>query len=128
MAEQNPQMRPSSPAQAPDPATSYERAKPEKEAGMGRLDNNKFAPEDSKDKMEQAVKHKQDLRQINAEDVVNGRHGQPADGAAIRQDQPQQPDHSMQQEEPLGWDQAPTDIHNRQNQRQPKTDGKGGTP
>ena len=35
MAEQHPQMRPASKELAPDTATSYERAKPEKEAGMG---------------------------------------------------------------------------------------------
>lgn len=70
----------------PDTASVYERAKPEKESGMGRLDNNKFAPEPSKDKMEEAVKNKQNLRQINAEDVVNGRHGRPADGASIHSD------------------------------------------
>jgi hypothetical protein len=29
----------------PDTARSYERAKPEKEAGMGRLDNNPATPE-----------------------------------------------------------------------------------
>lgn len=85
MAEQNPQMRPASPAQAPDTARVYERAKPEKEAGMGRLDNNKFVPEKSDDKMEHAVTNKQPNRQINAEDVINQRCGNPGDGAAINQ-------------------------------------------
>jgi len=83
MAEKHPQMRPASPAQAPDTARIYERAKPEKEAGMGRLDNNKFAPASSEDKMEHAVTNKQPNRQINAEDVVNGRAGNPAQGAAL---------------------------------------------
>src|SRR3954469_9623751 len=117
MAEQ---MRPASPNQAPDPASSYGREKPEKESGMGRLDNNMNAtPTKEPDKMKQAVKNRQDgTRQINAHDPINQRGG-PA---------PEQPDHSMKDEEPLGWDQAPTDIHDPERQRQPRTEGKGGTP
>lgn len=122
MAEQHPQMRPASPAQAPDTARVYERAQPAKEAGMGRLDNNKSTPERCDDKMEHAVGNKQPNRQINAEDVLNERAGNPAAGAAISP-----PDHSMQDEEPMGWDQAPIDIKNPRDQRQPKTEGKGGT-
>lgn len=126
MAENPTQMRPSSPAQAPDPATSYERAKPDKEAGMGRMDNNPSTPaHTSPDRSEDAVTHRQESRQINADDVVNSRAGQPADGESLK---PEQPDHSMFEEEPLGWDQAPEDIRNPRDQRQPKTDGKGGTP
>jgi hypothetical protein len=123
MAEQHPQMRPVSPAQAPDTARVYERAQPAKEAGMGRLDNKNSVPAQGDDKMEHAVKNRQANRQINAEDVVNQRAGHAAQGTAIPQ-----PDHSMHDEEPLGWDQAPTDIKNPRDQRQPKTDGKGGTP
>ena len=40
---------------APDPARSYERARPEEEAGMGRLDNNKAVPIDRPDRSDQAV-------------------------------------------------------------------------
>ena len=60
---------------APDPATTYERAKPEKEAGMGRLDNNTDAtPTRRPDSIDKAVPNKQvPEHQINAEDVVNGR-------------------------------------------------------
>jgi len=83
MAEKPNPPRTLSPKQAPDPATVYERAKPEKEAGMGRLDNNAFKAEESEDKMEHAVSHKQALRQINADDVVNERAGHPAEGASI---------------------------------------------
>jgi hypothetical protein len=123
MTEQNPQMRPASKELAPDPATVYERAKPEKEAGMGRLDNNVGTPEQSPDRIEQAVTHKQDPeRQINAEDVLNERNARPADGTKIN------PPESMAGDEPLGWDQAPGDIHDSRRQRQPKTEGKGGTP
>lgn len=39
-----------------------------------------------------------------------------------------QPDHSMFEEEPDGWDMAPTDIHDPRQQRHPRTEGKGGTP
>ena len=136
MAKQN-QMRPASPQQAPDPATSYERARPECESGMGRLDNNMRAtPTDQPDHTPDAVRNVQDpTHQINAHDVVNGRAAadpnqsvrdsgpKPGSGPA-----PVQPDHSMKDEEPEGWDMAPTDIHDPQRQRQPKTEGKGGTP
>lgn len=72
MAEQN---RPAHSSVAPDPATSYERAKPEKEAGMGRLDNNDEAtPTKCPDSMDKAVKNKQiPEHQVNAEDVVDGK-------------------------------------------------------
>jgi hypothetical protein len=124
MTEKHPQMRPASPAEAPDTARSYERAKPEKESGMGRLDNNKATPERSCEHLEEAVTQRQANRQINAEDVIDQRAGRPAQGESL----PPQPDHSMNEEEPMGWDQAPLDIRNPRDQRQPKTDGKGGTP
>src|SRR5882672_73251 len=98
MADQN---RPLSKQEAPDPSRSYERAQPNAESGMGRLDNNRSTPTRTPDKVDQAVKHKQDNRQINAQDVVNEREEQAA---------PNQPDDSMEDEEPMGWDQAPTDI------------------
>ena len=133
MAEQ---MRPSSPAKAPDPASSYERAKPDKEAGMGRLDNNKATPTVRQDKMEETVTNRQPPRQLNAHDVVDQRDARPLDrptgegrgGAPASSVNARQPDHSMKDEEPLGWDQAPEDIHDPRDQRQPRTDGKGGTP
>ena len=115
-AEQN---RPASPQQAPDPSDNYERAHPEHEAGMGRLDNNKAIPQESPDRQEQAVTNKQDpTRQINAEDVIDER-AKPTQ---------EQPDHSMHEEEPDGWDQAPTDIRNPRQKRHPRTEGRGGTP
>ena len=84
MAEQHPQMRPASKELAPDTATSYERAKPEKEAGMGRLDNDVATPTDSPDQIEQAVTHKQAPdRQLNAHEVVNDRNARPADGSKL---------------------------------------------
>jgi len=55
MAEQ---MRPSSKEQAPDPARSYERAKPEAESGMGRLDNNKATPTDQPEQGKEAVSNR----------------------------------------------------------------------
>lgn len=68
MAQQN---RPSSNEKAPDPARSYERAKPEAEAGMGRLSTPPRRPHESKDKQFNAVTNRQKPRQINNEDVVN---------------------------------------------------------
>ena len=118
MAEQ---MRPASPEQAPDPSNNYERSHPEREAGQGRLDNNKATPANEPSHQQDAVKNKQVPRQLNAHDTVNGR-------AASDPNLPKQPDHSMKDEEPLGWDQAPTDIHDKTQQRHPRTEGKGGTP
>jgi hypothetical protein len=113
MAEQ---MRPASPEQAPDPSDNYERAHPEREAGMGRMDNNKATPQRQPDSEQQAVHNKQQPdRQVNAQETAE----RPA---------PQQPDHSMNEEEPDGWDQAPTDIHDPKQKRHPRKDGLGGTP
>ena len=124
-AEQN---RPASPQQAPDPSNNYERAHPENEAGMGRMDNNKAVPEARPDRQEQAVTNKQDpRRQINAEDTINPR-GEPQQSAEPTHPAAGQPDHSMHEEEPDGWDQAPTDIQNPRAKRHPRTEGRGGTP
>ena len=110
------QMRPASNEQAPDPAHSYERAKPEREAGQGRLDNNVSTPTNRPDREKQAVKNRQSPRQINADDVTNAR----------RSSAPNQPDHSMHDEEPLGWDQAPTEATDKRRKRHPRREGKGG--
>ena len=115
MAEEN---RPASPPQAPDPADSYERAHPENEAGMGRMDREQPRPSNRPDRQGDAAKNRQDpTRQINGENVDNQRSAAP-----------DQPDHSMHDEEPDGWDQAPTDIHDPKQKRHPRTEGKGGTP
>ena len=110
------QMRPASNEQAPDPATSYERAKPEREAGQGGLDNNVSTPTNRPDKGKQAVKNVQPPRQVNAEEVVDARQAK----------EPAQPDHSMHDEEPMGWDQAPTESTDPKRKRHPRKEGKGG--
>ena len=88
MASRKPKMAPRSEDLAPDPATSYERAKPEKEAGMGRLDNNRGTPTPCRDHIEDAVKHRQRCRQINADDVINAAEEGQADGERLRADLP----------------------------------------
>lgn len=103
MAEQ---MHPSSPRNAPDPSNNYERSHPEREAGMGRLDNEKGTPTDRPDKMDEAVENRQRPRQANA----------------------REPEGSMLDEEPRGEDLAPQDIHEKRFQRHPRREGKGGTP
>jgi hypothetical protein len=57
--------------EAPDPADVYERAHPEREAGMGRLDaNRKATPAKAEDKLPASVTNAQDgSRQINAHDT-----------------------------------------------------------
>ncbi|HEV8604951.1 MAG TPA: hypothetical protein VGQ99_06275 [Tepidisphaeraceae bacterium] len=108
----------------PDPSRSYERAKPEAESGMGRLDNNEGTPTDSPDRTPQTVKNRQPARQINAQEVSDqGRRHEPGSPPPPRE----QPDHSMKEEEPTDVDLAPTDIHDPRQKRHPRTEGKGGT-
>lgn len=113
--------RPASPNQAPDPSDSYERAHPDREAGMGRLDNNIATPTDQPDDLLKSVPNRQDPSgQINAhEDVIDQSKSRPIEP---------QPEHSMYEEEPDGWDMAPIDIRNPREKRHPRTEGKGGTP
>lgn len=67
------QSKPGSKQQVPDPATVYERAKPEAESGQGRLDNNKATPTRRPDRIKDTVSHKQTSRQLNSDDVTDGR-------------------------------------------------------
>ena len=80
MASKNRSVHPIPDELAPDPARTYERAKPEKEAGMGRLDNNSGTPTCSPDCIEESVRQKQGSRQLNADDVINAADGGKADG------------------------------------------------
>jgi len=63
--------RPLSPTEAPDPARVYERARPEAESGMGRLEGVKGTPTHGRDKMLEASSNKHRSRQLNSEDAVN---------------------------------------------------------
>jgi hypothetical protein len=73
--------RPLTPKEAPDTARVYERAKPEAEAGMGKLDKEKARPANSDDKMFEAVHNKHDSHQINAEDTINSSASAPLDSS-----------------------------------------------
>ena len=109
----------------PDPSRSYERAKPEAESGMGRLDNNKSTPTNQPDRPHQAVKNRQEPRQVNAHEVNDAnRSNKPGSPPPPRH----QPDQSLNEEEPMGEDLMPTDIHDKHQKRHPRTEGKGGTP
>ena len=109
----------------PDPSRSYERAKPEAESGMGRLDNNKSTPTDDPDRADQTVKNRQPPRQINADEVTDeNRSNKPGSPPPPRH----QPDQSLNEEEPLGEDLMPTDIRDKRKKRHPRIEGKGGTP
>jgi len=112
------------PHKAPDPSRCYERSRPEDESGQGRLDNDVATPANTPDRIDHAAKNRQANRQLNAEDVVNERE----ESAPIALPTSPQPDHSMNEEEPDGWDMAPTDIHNPRHKRHPRTEGRGGTP
>ena len=68
------QTTPASRNQAPDPASSYERAKPQNEAGLGRMTAPDAIPHDQPDQIERAVTHRQDgSRQLNGQDAVDQR-------------------------------------------------------
>jgi len=75
--------------QGPETARVYERSHPSNESGMGRLDNNKSIPEPAVDAMEHAVTHRQPSRQINADDVVDGRASRPAAGVRVHDERSQ---------------------------------------
>lgn len=116
MAEQ---MRPASKEHAPDPSHSYERSDPKRESGMGKLDAPKGTPHPQADGTSSAVSNQQKPdRQLNAQDTEDPE----------QERLPNQPDHSMKDEEPDGWDQAPLDIKDARKKRHPRTEGKGGTP
>ena len=55
----------------------------------------------------------------------SGQSGQSGKSAVPNQPEP---DHSMNEEEPLGWDQAPKGSEQGTPHRQPRQFGKGGTP
>ncbi len=124
MAEQ--QMRPASPEQAPDPSFNYERSHPERESAGGSLDNKSIAtatPAPSSDKIAGSVGNAQDPeRSLTSQDAAPPQPA--ARGLAVAV----QPDHSMADEEPLGWDQAPQGSENGDAKRHPRTGGLGGTP
>jgi hypothetical protein len=88
-------------------------------------------PENAPDRQEQTVKNRQDPRQINAEESVDDRAthkpGAPPPATPPQATQPD-PDHSMLEEQFLGEDQMPADIHDKRQQRHPRTEGRGGTP
>ncbi|HZL37398.1 MAG TPA: hypothetical protein VFC78_18920 [Tepidisphaeraceae bacterium] len=111
MAEQK---HPLSKESAPDPASSYERANPENEAGMGRMDNNKSTPADhSPDHLPHTVGNKQNPEnQLNAEDVVDGRAHRKLGSAGVA---PHQPDHTISDQKPMVSGQTPTDKTSTKN-------------
>jgi hypothetical protein len=134
MPQQNPpQNRPASPQHAPDPASQFDRSRPEKESGMGSLDSpiGSATPTHQSENMDRAVSnaHPGD-RQLNAHDDPGGTGGagQPLNQIDLSKPALNQPNHSMREEEPMDADDAPADIKDPRQQRHPRTGGKGGTP
>jgi hypothetical protein len=111
-----------------DPASSYGREKPGKEAGMGKVHQDEAPPADIPDKIDAAVANRQRTdKQINSQDANDG------DEAVKQANKPLQVardgvEGSMWDEEPRGEDLTPTDIHDPKLRRHPRTEGKGGTP
>jgi hypothetical protein len=134
MAQQDPShIRPLSPQHAPDPASQFDRSRPEKESGMGDLNSpiGSATPTHQSENLDRSASnaHPGD-RQLNAHDDPGGTGGagQPLNQIDLSKPAPKQPDHSMREEEPMGSDDAPTDIKDPRQQRHPRTGGKGGTP
>lgn len=92
-------------------------------------------PAKTGDAIEHAVTNRQPGdEQINGDEEAHGinhahqRGKQVTDlpvPGSVAQDQP---DHSMLDEEPEGWDQAPLEASPPEQRRHPRTGGKGGTP
>jgi hypothetical protein len=111
------QMRPASKKNPPDPTTHFDRQHPEHEAGAGKLIRNAGeTPVNRPDQMEAAVSNRRERKELKRD---------PNPGLNLG---PAQPDDLMKEEEPLGWDQAPQDVHSPRDKRHPRTEGKGGTP
>jgi len=113
------EMKPSSRQNAPDPSFNYERSHPERESFDGKLDQKPAPPSHQSDNPADAVFNQNRPQK----DVTSG-----ASDVAAKLPAPEQPDHSMKDEEPLGWDLAPQNISNPEHKRHPRTEGKGGTP
>jgi hypothetical protein len=84
---------------------------------MGRLDSEKAIPSNTHDSGLEAVTNKQDPRRFEESAGVKSLDKTPP---------VQQVDHSMHDEEPLGWDQAPMGKARQEDKRQPRTKGNGG--
>lgn len=112
---------PTEPRVPPDPATSYERAKPEKESPQGTLEGPNPPLHESPDR--------------GAPEGTTGKHTNRPASDSMETSTDKQADsepgdvkHSMFEEEPTGWDQAPQSISDPERKRQPRTEGKGGVP
>ena len=126
---------PADPENAQDPSYAYERSHPDREAGMGRLDNNDDAtPANHPERGDRAVPNRQAPRGMATHEVTDerssGRDPQNPDAGDADTDEAdmREAGGSMFDEEPLGEDLRPTAIRNPRDQRDPRVGGKGGTP
>lgn len=117
MAEASQNTRPHS---APDPADSYERARPENVSPHGGLDQAKAPVHEVPDKNAPEGTTARHTNRPNSDSMENSTEVQPVS--------PDDVEHSMKDEEPDGWDQAPMSISDPQQKRHSRTEGKGGVP
>lgn len=115
------QSHPTSPAQAPNPAHNYERAIPARESPSGGLDQPSTRQPRQPDRAGPEGTSGRHTNRPTSDSMEGSTSVQPSVN-------PGQVAHSMKDEEPTGWDQAPQDIHDPQQQRHPRTEGKGGVP
>jgi hypothetical protein len=118
------QTHPADPKQAQDPSFAYERSHPEREAGMGRLDNNPATPANQPERGDRAVPNRQPPRGVNADDVTDER----STGRDPTNPDAREPGGTMYDEEPLGEDQRPGSARDPRDQQYPRTGSRGGTP
>ena len=121
MADQPGQSQPVDPSQVQDPSMNYERAMPGRESPSGSLDQKYPRPHAHPD--------------TAGPESTSGRHTNAPNSDSLElstskgpETNPGEVSHSMNQEEPAGWDLAPTDIKDPTQKRHPRPDGKGGTP
>jgi hypothetical protein len=124
----------SHPVTPPQTERSYERAIPEAEAGMGRLENNESTPTERPDELPGTVRNAHNPNPRDQEEghqilrnQQRARQTGDSDIAIRKPDEPimPQPDHSMHEEEPLGWDQRPQEATPDERRKHPRPDGIG---
>jgi hypothetical protein len=109
------------PTKLPDPADSYERARPENTSPQGTLDGPNPPTHQAPDKNTPEGTTGRHQNRPNSDSMENSTRVEASEAVG-------KVDHSMHDEEPTGWDQAPQSISDPQQKRHSRTEGKGGVP
>lgn len=102
----------------PDTSETYERGHPDKTPGLGKMDTPDHDEHaDHPDSVQGSVRNDLSEQPAPKTDPDNPK---PLPGL--------DPEHTMKNETPLGWDQAPREADTKNEHRHPRQIGKGGTP